>query len=293
MNTNMLLIRNKISSAWRFAYKKLHPLETDISIFYTAAPAKSGKIPNVVYQTWKKASLSSLHAHYLKKFRKLNSDYSFRFFDDTMMAEYMENAYNGHSVLDVFRAIRIPASRADIWRYCILYREGGVYCDIDSGLSIPLRVLLHDDPSEMISFENNYWSESLDTRVYSNGNIFYSKVPEKAKGNLDFPDNVVLNWLLCFEKESPILKKVIDMIVQHFDFYNGKKFTSIQQAVVHCTGPQVLTQAIWKWIMETGKRPVQFGIDFGGYGIFKLPGAGESYSSSPHYSTLSNTTITR
>lgn len=186
----------------------------------------------------------------------------------------------------------IPAAKADIWRYCILFREGGIYCDIDSALSVPLQDLLKNDPSEMISYEANTWEDQLDIGRYGDPSVFRAAVPESVKGRLDHPQNVILNWLLCFEPKHPILEEALAMIVRHFDFYRKKTFENMWKAVIHCTGPLVLTQATWTWMEKTGKTPSQCGIDYYGKGVFKLPGSGYRDSVSPHFSTLNGQALT-
>ena len=155
--------------AWRRFYRLMTPEESDISRLYSPATPNGNRIPNVVYQTWKISRLSSLHALGVKRFRKLNPDYGFRFFDDHAMDDYMTGNYAGHPILDVYKAIWVPAMRADIWRYCVLFREGGIYCDIDSALSIPFRDLLSENPSEMLSFEGNKWADNLELGSNTSG----------------------------------------------------------------------------------------------------------------------------
>jgi mannosyltransferase OCH1-like enzyme len=235
--------------------------------------------------------LSLRHAWALRRFRKLNHDYTFRFFDDEQMAEYMNHHFHGHPILKIFNDIKVPASKADVWRYCILHREGGIYCDIDSALTIPFRELLRDNPSEMISFEDSKWSDGLDRRTYSDPSIFLPGPPDSVRSNLECPDCTVLNWLLCFEKGNPILAEVIDLIVRHADFFREKNFESVLLAVTHFTGPPALTQAVWRCMQKTGIRPSQFGVDFRGHGIFKIPGEEHRYGVSPHYARMSRSTI--
>jgi hypothetical protein len=204
----------------------------------------------------------------------------------------MEDHYSTQPILSVFKQINIPAARADIWRYCVLYEEGGVYCDIDSALSIPLRELLEGDVSELISFERNRLSDLFDFKNYADPAIFLPAPPESIRTRLQFPDNIVLNWLLCFERRSPILEEVISLIVRHFPFFKDKPFGDMHRAVIHCTGPIALTQAVWIWMEKAGGRPSQCGIDFNGQGIFKLPGSDERYAVSPHYTKIKRTSLT-
>ncbi len=263
----------------------------DVAGLYTSAPALGRRIPNVVYQTWKQPVLAWRHARALRRFRRLNADYSFRFFDDAQMAAYMKRNFTGHPVLDVFNGISIPTSRADVWRYCILHREGGIYCDIDSALTVPFRQLLADDPAEMISFENGRWQEMLNIASYADPEVFLKEPNEPARRLLECPERIVLNWLLCFEPGHPILTEVIDLIVHHAHFYRGRKFPVVWPAVVHFTGPLALTQAVWRTVEKTGRAPAQSGVDFRGHGIFKIPGEEHRYRVSPHYTELAGSSI--
>jgi hypothetical protein len=151
---------------------------------------------------------------------------------------------------------------------------------------------LENDPSELLSFEGNPWKELMSPETFSAPNLFLSKPPASIVANLEYPDNTILNWLLCFEKDHPILKETIDLIVENFPFLEGKDFGNLWQAVIHGTGPLVFTQAVWRWMDKTGIRPTQCGIDFNGKGIFKIPGSGDRYSVSPHYLTMKKTRLT-
>lgn len=267
----------------RHIYELLTPRERDISPVYFNVRASKAKIPNRVYQTWETSLLPSLLAWEIRRVRRLNPDYSFVFSDAEARAEYMERHYAGHPILQVFRDLKLRTAQVDVWRYCILYREGGVYCDIDSALSVPLRQVIRDEMPELISFERNVWKEAFDP-AYAEKGVFMTSPPAAARAMLDYPDNVMLNWMLCFEKEHPVLKETIDLIVRHFPFFQGKKFPAAWQAVTHCTGPLALTQATWRWLAQGGRRPCQCGIDFMGKGILTLPGAGRRHTATtPHY----------
>jgi hypothetical protein len=258
-------------------------IRIDVSGLYTEVPPAAGKIPNRVYQTWLRPAMPVLIARGIRRFRKMNRDYSFSFFDNQRMAEYMESCYAGHPILELFKEVRMPAEKADIWRYCILYREGGIYCDIKSALKVPIRAILPPDATELISFEANTWKSVMDLERCADSEVFLSAPPDSIRRGLDYPEHVVLSWFLCFEKGSPILKEVIDLIVRHSSFYRGRQFDDPHVAGVHFTGPLALTQAVWKWMDKSGKRPAQCGVDFYGRGIWRLRGM--DYRGSPRHST--------
>jgi Glycosyltransferase sugar-binding region containing DXD motif len=265
-------------------YRKLPGI--DISSLYTTVAESSGKIPRHVYQTWVSPVLPPLVARGIRRFRKMNPEYSFSFFDDHQVAAYMEANYAGHPILKIFKDVRMPAERADIWRYCILYRTGGVYCDIKSSLRVPIKTILPEDATELISFEKNTWKDFLDLTHYADPHVFLPFPPDSVRAGLEHPDHVVINWFLCFQEGSPILEEVINLIVRHSAFYRGRVFETPSVAGNHFTGPLALTQAVWSWMRKTGKRPGQCDMDFRGQGIWKLPGM--EYGKSPHHTSLRN-----
>jgi hypothetical protein len=219
----------------------------------------------------------------------MNPDYSFSFYDNQRMASYMDTNYSGHPIAAVFKSVRVPAVKADIWRYCILYKEGGVYCDIKSALKVPIRQVLPPDATELLSFEENTWKNFLNLERYCDPALFLAAPPASVRPNLEYPDNVICNWFLCFEEGSPVLEVLIDLIVRHSNFFKGRMFEMPSVAGNHFTGPLALTQAVWMWMQKTGKRPGQAGKDFRGRGIWKLPGM--EYRKSPHHASLRNLAI--
>jgi hypothetical protein len=247
------------------------------------------RIPNRVYQTWVRPVLPLALALEVRRFRRLNHDYSFSFFDDQQMAAYMDSNYAGHPILQVFKDVRMPVLKADIWRYCILFREGGIYCDIKTTVTVPFRELLHDDYSELVSFEGLSWKDLSFPGPYADSSIFLGSPPASIKSRLEYPDNTILNWMICFEKGSPILEEVINLIVRHSHFFRNRIFENVSMAGNHFTGVIAFTQAVWMWMQKTGKTPRQCGINFSGHGIWKVRGM--NYSESPHHSSRKNLSL--
>ena len=282
------LLKDWLPVLFRKIDRMVNPKGLSIAELYSAVPSWDKRVPNVVYHTWKFPLVSAPHARAIRRFRRLNKDFSFEFFDDERLTRYMREFYAGQPILDVFEHVKIPAARADIWRYCVLYREGGVYCDIDSMLMTPLRTLLKDNPREVLSFEGGKWNGLLAPGVYADPSVFVSAPSNKARALLDEPEHTVLNWFLLFEKGHPILRNTIDLIVKNFPFFKDKVFDSVWKGVIHSTGPLVLTQGVWSWLDAEGHKPCQCGIDFNGQGIFKIPGAGHQYEASPHYYSMNS-----
>jgi len=277
--------------AFNKVYRAVFRAPRTIAPLFTTVAPRPGRIPNQVFMTWKEPRLTALHAHQVERFRRRNSDYSFHFFNDEQISNYMETHFAGQPILDVFRHVTVMASKVDIWRYCILYKEGGVYCDIDSSLLLPLRQLLANNPREVLSFEGNRWKDELKVGVYADPSHYLAEIPARAAQLLDHPEHNVLNWFLAFEPGHPILGRAIQLIGESFPWFRDRTFDAVWPAVVHCTGPIALTQAVWRYLDQGGVRPFQFGIDFRGRGQYKVYGSEDRLTVSPTYFHLKSRTL--
>ena len=68
-------------------------------------------------------------------------EYEVRFFDDDACERYLREHFDP-AVLARYHGLKRGAHRADLWRYCVLWREGGVYLDIKTELIRPLADIL-------------------------------------------------------------------------------------------------------------------------------------------------------
>lgn len=223
-----------------------------------AAPA--GLIPNMVYQTWRAPLFGRDHAAALQRFRDLNPDYGFAFYDEEGMDAYMAAHWGDHPIHAIFKAGRFGPLRTDIWRYCVLFDRGGVYCDIGKAAAVPLRELIPADADGVVTFEANAY------------------VPENAPPAVLHPDRVVVNYILMFAAGHPLLRRVIDRIVAKYPLYRGRAVPDPKHAILRFTGPHHLTECLHAEIAANGTgRLHQAEIDFGGRLLGVLPGAWVRY----------------
>jgi len=88
-------------------------------------------IPKIIYQTWKDKNLSSNLLKIRDNIIKLNPDYKIILYDDKEIDEFIKSNFDEY-VYNAYSKLNIGAARADFWRYCILYKFGGIYLDFDS-----------------------------------------------------------------------------------------------------------------------------------------------------------------
>jgi len=86
-------------------------------------------IPLNLYQTWHTKGLPTNMFNAVRKLKKNNPAINYQLFDDDDCREFIKNNFN-NEVLDAFDNLIPGAYKADLWRYCILYKNGGIYLDI-------------------------------------------------------------------------------------------------------------------------------------------------------------------
>ena len=257
----------------------------DVREIYTKVPIDLGrKIPNQIFQTWKSSLFNVEHANLLREFRARNFGISFNFYDDQDINHYMEEYWGQHEIFKVFKNTKVGAAKADIWRYCILFDKGGFYLDIDSLFLFKL-IDIPKNFYELVAFEGNLLERELHCSKYRHFEdmINWSL---SLEGLLKHPKNIVLNWGMCFSKNHPILENCIEFISKNASFFKGVTQPCMHNAVLHFSGPLVLTFATWKYLI-LGNNVNQMGVDFNGGGIYKAY-VGGVYGNETHYTKLNN-----
>jgi hypothetical protein len=124
------------------------------------------RIPKIVMQTFNTRFLTNGMAEAFRQFRKNNPEFEFRFFDDHACELYLEKHF-GQRFRRAFRAIRPGAYRADFFRYCFVWQNGGIYIDCGIVPEVKLIDVIHEDttllltrdiPSRVSEFGNGLWN---------------------------------------------------------------------------------------------------------------------------------------
>ena len=141
-------------------------------------------IPKVIYQTWKTKYLPKKVNLVRYNIHKLNPEYTIFLYDDNDIDNFIKDNFD-EKIYNSFKKLKVGAAKADFWRYCVLYKNGGVYLDVDSNILKPLNQLIKPDDKCIITRENN-------------------------KG-------VFNNWFMIFDKEHPILWNTIQKCCYNID----------------------------------------------------------------------------
>jgi mannosyltransferase OCH1-like enzyme len=91
---------------------------------------KNNLIPKRIIQTWKTHNIGKLE-QLSQTWKHFNPSYTYTLFDDVECTNMIREHFDTR-VLEAYKNIKPGAFRADLWRYCELYINGGVYSDIDT-----------------------------------------------------------------------------------------------------------------------------------------------------------------
>lgn len=86
-------------------------------------------IPLNIFQTWYTKDLDEKMQDCVDKLKLSNPEFEHYLYDDKDCAEFIEDKF-GEEVLNAYNSLIPGAYKADLWRYCVLYINGGVYLDI-------------------------------------------------------------------------------------------------------------------------------------------------------------------
>ena len=104
-------------------------------------PGNAAAIPRQIVHYWQGPPGPAL-ARARRQWARLHPDCSQSVFDDAQAAQWLDAAY-GPDMAARFARSSQPAVRADLFRACWIYREGGIFTDLDEFPRLPVHGWLH------------------------------------------------------------------------------------------------------------------------------------------------------
>ena len=108
---------------------KLSKLNYVIKIPYPIKQYYHTVIPLNIYQTWHTKTLPDKMKKTTQKIILNNPAFNYYLYDDNDCRIFIKDNFDAN-VLNAFDSLIPGAYKADLWRYCILYKNGGIYLDI-------------------------------------------------------------------------------------------------------------------------------------------------------------------
>lgn len=194
----------------------------------------NSNIPKIVHQTFFTYNLPKDIVKIIIRNKKMCPNYKFIFYTDLDCELFIKNNFD-ENVYNAFMKINdcYGAMKADFFRYCVLYKLGGVYIDIKSSLKVSLGNIIKPNDICLLDIPRNYlepWRKNSPT---------YEQ------------------WLLIFSPNHPYLLEMINNMVNYIEtnyeptIINFEKLNS-KQKILNITGPDAFTKAINNVIKEKG-----------------------------------------
>jgi len=229
------------------------------------APKELSGVPLVIYRTWITTNIPVTMKEIIDKSIALTPEFDNYFFSDEDCIKFIQENYEPN-VANAFRCLKPGAFKSDLWRYCILYKKGGVYIDNKMELHLPLFDILKKYPK-----------------------IFIGNIPDEPPN----PKYQVWNGLMSSPPGNPVFKACIDEIVENC------KNRDYKANYLDITGPCLLWRMIQKLESPTFLSSLPFYWMKGRYGLLfndkELLTQYDKYRSdqtntqkTPHYTELWN-----
>jgi mannosyltransferase OCH1-like enzyme len=142
----------------------------------------------------------------------MNPEFNYHLYSDEDCLNFISKYFNS-DVVSAFNTLVPGAYKCDLWRYCVLYINGGVYLDIKFYSVVPLITLIKDNP--ILFVKDRDFGDDTSTCAEDIHNAFM----------ISPPNNI-------------IFKKCIDDIV------NSCKFKLYHRNPLDVTGPCLLGRII-------------------------------------------------
>jgi mannosyltransferase OCH1-like enzyme len=94
----------------------------------------------------------------LRALIKLNPEYHVYFFDRATRRAWLHDHFS-QEVLDAYDTIIPGAYKADLFRYCFLFKKGGVYIDLNKKMLAPMRTFVHSCATMGLVLNSNHTAD--------------------------------------------------------------------------------------------------------------------------------------
>ncbi len=211
-------------------------------------------IPRRIHQTFHTKDLPPALRRAVDQTRESNPGWEHRLYDDADIVDFIRTEY-GSVILNAYQRIHplYGAARADLFRYLLMYRVGGVYLDIKSACNRSLGEALLPDDTYLLS------------KWHGDRFVGMGIHPElQAMGGKEYQQ-----WHIVAAPGHPFLKSVIENVLRNLMVYNSQLHGVGKPGVLRVTGPIAYSLAIHPLLATQSHRIVDSAQDLGfDYSVF-------------------------
>lgn len=158
----------------------------------------------------------------INSWRRFVPEFGYHFYTNEMCDEFMKTEMVqefGDVIYEVYKRLPLAVMRADLWRYCIIYKYGGIYADTDT--------ICKCNPNIFTTYKTMIVCAPEDDAMH------------------------LCQWTFAAPANSPILKSIIELSIKrtvNMPVIKGEH-------VIHfLTGPGVFTEGIEQFMQENNMK---------------------------------------
>jgi len=195
--------------------KELFSIPFHIERKSVTAPRVLSGVPLTIYESWHSNMVPTKMRETIYSLLDMNPEFDYYLYSDDACRKFIKDNFN-EDVVSAFDSLKPGAYKSDLWRYCILYKKGGVYLDIKFKSLVPLAPIIEENPEIFV--------RDIDFNI-----SFYLKFHSE-----------VYNAFMVSPPNNKIFKDCIEDIV------NSCKFKLYKSTPLDITGPGCLIEIIQK-----------------------------------------------
>lgn len=204
------------------------------------------RIPFIIYRTWKNNDLTEQFIDAWNTTAINNPEFEQKLYTDLGVNNFI-NDFDYPGLKKAYNRInpKYGAARADLFRYAILYKNGGFYIDIKSYANGSIKDKLGNNDAFLLSKWQGY-TYTGDREIFRSNNLtFASKIGEWEQ-----------YWLAC-EKGHPMMKAILDKCIKNILYPETNLLTNQtsqklvgKQVVLATTGPSMMTYVVDNYLIN-------------------------------------------
>lgn len=202
-------------------------------------------IPRLLHQTCaSRTALPAVVQQNIEQLGQRNPDWRHTVYENASQFDYMRRHFEPE-VYDAARTIHpdYGVVVADLFRYLVVYREGGVYLDIKSSVQQPLSRAIQPTDRFLLS----QWKNGPG-QAWENWGI-HPEIDHHPGGEFQ-------QWFIAAEPGHPFLKTVIRDTLRNIRRYDPERSGTGKHAVLQLSGPICYTLAILS-VLQSSQPPCQ------------------------------------
>jgi len=211
------------------------PLDETIELPYVE---REYNVPKIIYRTHKSEIAIKPYKKVLEHTKNILPNYKTKIFYDEDCKKYIKNNFSSR-IFKAYMSINpdYGPAKADLFRYLLIYKEGGIYLDIKSAPKKNLDNIINNLNGRM-AISNwtriplKYWSHLI-------GNSYWSQFTKNKCGEYQ-------NWYIISGKGNPLLGKIIKQAVTNIEngVNNRDLYSFGKNSVICMTGPLMMSKVI-------------------------------------------------